>query len=106
MVTIYLFPALESDPVGDVPFRNARGHKMTYRRPMLVVPTVLTLLFLLVPTKNAHAYIDPGSGSFLWQVAIAFLVSAAVSVRMFWRHIKSVLAGWFSKSPKPDDNDV
>lgn len=35
----------------------------------------------VVTAPDAHAYIDPGSGSLLWQLLLAGLVGA-----MFWLH--------------------
>ncbi len=35
------------------------------------------------------AYIDPGTGSFLFQAAIGALLAAGMSVKVFWRRIKA-----------------
>lgn len=35
----------------------------------------------------AHAYIDPQSGSYIFQVIIGALVGAVVSVKVFWHRI-------------------
>ncbi len=35
------------------------------------------------------AYIDPGSGSFLFQAAIGAALAAGMSVKLFWRRIRS-----------------
>lgn len=36
---------------------------------------------------DASAYIDPGTGSYALQIAIAFLIGLAFSIRMFWKKI-------------------
>ncbi|HXD11022.1 MAG TPA: hypothetical protein VN653_13235 [Anaerolineales bacterium] len=46
-------------------------------------------------------YLDPGSGSFLLQLAIAALLGMAVAFRAYWGKIKS----WFGIKPKPEDDD-
>jgi hypothetical protein len=46
-------------------------------------------------------YLDPGSGSFLIQLAIAALLGLGVAVRAYWSRIK----GWFGVKPKTDDED-
>ena len=48
-------------------------------------------------------YLDPGSTSFLWQLAIAALLGLAVAIRGSWSKIK----GWFGIKPKPktDEDD-
>ena len=47
------------------------------------------------------AYLDPGSGSFLIQLAIAALLGLGVAVRASWGKIK----GWFGIKPKPEEDD-
>jgi hypothetical protein len=47
------------------------------------------------------AYLDPGSGSFLIQLAIAALLGLGVAFRASWSKIK----GWFGVKPKPDEED-
>lgn len=46
-------------------------------------------------------YLDPGSGSFLIQLAIAALLGLAVAIRASWGTIK----GWFGIKSKPKDDD-
>jgi Zn-dependent protease with chaperone function len=52
--------------------------------------------------QDAHAYIDPGSGSFIIQIIIAALLGALFALKMYWRRTRAYLAGLFSKRP-PDD---
>jgi hypothetical protein len=47
------------------------------------------------------AYLDPGSGSFLLQLAIAALLGLGVALRASWGKIK----GWFGIKPKPEEDD-
>jgi len=57
--------------------------------------------FTILAANNA--YLDPGSGSFLIQLAIAALIGGAVLVRSQWSHIKK----WFGgKSPEPEEEDA
>jgi flagellar biosynthesis protein FliQ len=46
--------------------------------------------------QPATAYIDPGTGSYVLQIAIAFLVGLAFSVKLFWRKIIAFLRDIFS----------
>jgi hypothetical protein len=46
-------------------------------------------------------YLDPGSGSFLIQLAIAALLGLGVAIRASWSKIK----GWFGIKPKADEDD-
>ncbi|MBV6451316.1 MAG: hypothetical protein MHPDNHAH_02047 [Anaerolineales bacterium] len=46
-------------------------------------------------------YLDPGSGSFLIQLAIAALLGLGIAFRASWGKIK----GWFGIKPKPTEDD-
>jgi len=45
---------------------------------------------------NAAGYIDPGTGSYVLQIAIAFLVALAFSIKVFWKKIKAFLRKTFA----------
>lgn len=51
--------------------------------------TVLMLCFafqfLFLPTANA--YLDPGTGSFLFQALVGATLAAGLAVKVFWRRI-------------------
>ena len=49
-----------------------------------------------VLTGNATAYIDPGTGSYVLQVAIAAAVAVAFSIKVFWKKIVAVLRRTFT----------
>lgn len=68
-----------------------------YRGAELIVWIIAAASFL--PTRPAHAYIDPGSGSIIIQVIIGAFFGAAYILKRFWRNI----AGWF-KGRKQDKN--
>jgi len=56
------------------------------------------VFFLLGPLANqADAYIDPGSGSYLFQIMLASLVGAAFAVKAYWIKIKEFLKKIFHK---------
>ena len=40
---------------------------------------------LWIPVANA--YIDPGTGSFIFQAAIGALLAAGVAIKLFWKRI-------------------
>lgn len=45
---------------------------------------------------SAAAYIDPGTGSYVLQIAIAFLVGLAFSIKVFWKKIAAFLRKTFA----------
>jgi hypothetical protein len=51
--------------------------------------------------KSGDAYLDPGSGSFIFQLILASLLGAAVVIRAYWKRI----SGFFKKiiSKQSDD---
>lgn len=55
----------------------------------------ITLLYLFVAVKPAQAYLDPGTGSYITQLAIGFLIGGGYFVKMYWQKIivffKSIL---------------
>ena len=52
---------------------------------------VLALAFVAVTASNAWAYIDPGTGSYLFQVAAAGLLAGVYTMRRYWSVLTSVL---------------
>lgn len=62
------------------------------------------LFLLIISTVPVSAYIDPGTGSYFFQLLIAFGVGAIFSIKLFWRNIKSLFSSLFKK--KNDDIDV
>jgi len=43
--------------------------------------------FNLLWTSNAHAYLDPGTGSLLLQGLLAALAATAVVVKIYWQRV-------------------
>ena len=59
------------------------------------------LMFLVVVTflfpMQAHAYLDPGTGSYFIQIALAAIVGALFAVRLFWGRIKAFVHRLFAR---------
>lgn len=51
-----------------------------------------TASFLLIFAPAAHAYLDPGSGSFIFQVLIGGLLAAGVTVKAYGARIRGFLS--------------
>ncbi len=50
----------------------------------------LTLLMLLAMPNQAHAYLDPGTGSQVFQILIAVFVGAGFTAKIYWKKIKDL----------------
>ncbi len=64
----------------------------------LVVCCCLVLALEVLAPVAAHAYIDPGSGSFILQGVIAAILGAGVTLKVFWNRL-------FRRGGKSDDQD-
>ncbi len=57
---------------------------------------VLGLLSLVFPTR-ACAYIDPGTGTYALQMAVAGMLAAGYVVKVFWRKIVAAVSSPFRR---------
>ena len=57
------------------------------RGPKLITYVTSVLLFWLIAAPSAHAYIDPGSSSFIVQMLIGAAAGAGLAIATFWRRI-------------------
>lgn len=53
---------------------------------------VFAALLLVASTQVAHAYVDPGTGSYVIQILIAALAGAAFAVKIYWKKIKALFS--------------
>ncbi len=61
---------------------------------------------LLLAAPVAHAYIDPGTGSYILQIALAFFLGALFALKMFWKNVKAFLGNIFSRGNKQGRDDL
>ena len=58
----------------------------------------LTILFVLGSTSDAWAYIDPGTGSYLFQLLIAGGLAGMYTLRRYWHTVKATLSSMFGRA--------
>ena len=58
--------------------------------PRSLVPVLAGVLVLAFPV-NAWAYLDPGTGSYLFQLAVAGLFAGLMTLKIYFERIKN----WF-----------
>ena len=51
---------------------------------------------------SKHLYLDPGSGSLLLQVLLALILGAGVTIKLYWRKIKS----FFNKNKTEPESEI
>lgn len=64
-----------------------------------LIATIIPIVFLL---KSGHAYLDPGSGSFIIQLLLASLVGGLFILKTYWKRI----TGFFRKSTSNEPEEV
>lgn len=69
-----------------------------------VSPPVLAILSLFVCALDAHAYVDPATGSMILQLLLGILFAASFVVKKFWKNVKGFLGSIFSHAPS-EQND-
>ena len=57
-------------------------------------------IVILAPDR----YLDPGSGSYIFQLLIAFLVGAAFLLKVYWQKVRVFLQKMFSRGKHEDEN--
>jgi hypothetical protein len=53
--------------------------------------TMLCLAFQFTFLPTASAYLDPGTGSFVFQALVGAILAAALAVKVFWRRILAIV---------------
>ena len=48
--------------------------------------------------KNAFAYLDPGTGSYVFQVLVATAIGVLCTIKMHWQKITNFFGKLFSKT--------
>lgn len=68
----------------------------------VVAGTILIYFICLVSPRAAYAYLDPGTGSYILQLLVAFLLGGSLVVKIYWKKIKTYFTNLFSRKQKDD----
>ena len=63
---------------------------------------ICTLLYLVMP-HNAHAYLDPGTGSLILQAIIVGFIGAVATAKLWYGRFKGFIARLFSRDKSIGD---
>ena len=55
----------------------------------------------LLPVREAHAYLDPGSGSMLLQVLLGGVAAVGVVAKLYWHRIRGI----FGSKERDEEED-
>ena len=79
--------------------RQFKGLNMLQHVGSLLVSLILIVAFFVaLTTRDAQAYIDPGSGALLVQILLASLFATLFSLKLFYRRILASISGLLSKA--------
>jgi hypothetical protein len=70
-------------------------------RDIIVASFMLVSVVLLSPGVS-HAYIDPGTTSYVLQIIIAFFVGVIIAIKSFWLQIKA----FFTRTPADKNKET
>jgi len=66
---------------------------------------VLSLLVVLGFGDIVYAYVDPGTGSYVFQLLIAGLLGAAFAMKAFWKNIQAFISTKFLRKSNLSEDD-
>jgi hypothetical protein len=67
-----------------------------------IVLVLLVLLFSSIFAQKAEAYLDPGTGSYIFQILIASVVGGLFVIKTFWAKITAFIKSLFSNKKALD----
>lgn len=62
----------------------------------LLVVCLLAVVFFLAFPSYSHAYLDPGTGSYIFQLLIAGLLGVLFLLKVYWTRVKEFVGSLFS----------
>lgn len=74
------------------------------KKPSLKLFIFIAFLFVLFPPQ-VYAYLDPGTGSYIFQILIAGLLGSLFFLKSAFKKIKSFYKDTFLKKPAETDEN-
>jgi hypothetical protein len=66
-------------------------------------PIFLSVIFTMAFAIPAYAYLDPGTGSLIYQTVVVVFLAVAATGRIWWVKLKSIFGG--GKAPEKEENE-
>ena len=70
----------------------------------LRTPVALSAMACFLLPGVAHAYLDPGSGSYILQILVAGIVAGLFTIKLFWLRLTGFCMRLFGRHNKPSDD--
>ena len=61
---------------------------------------LVMIMFIFFLNNNAHAYLDPGSGSIILQAILGFIAAALATASYYWTKLKIFFSKLFKKEKR------
>jgi hypothetical protein len=81
---------IRSNTQGIIHIEVTREKQTTGGKMINTRTSFLMLYFFIFSTSPANAYLDPGTGSLILQVALGGLAGIAILGKLFWNRFKSL----------------
>lgn len=66
-------------------------------RKIIINALFFVSVYMLIVPAPAHAYLDPGTGSYILQIAAAAFFGSLFALKVWWRQITGFLAKLFGR---------
>jgi len=96
---------LDSAPTNGLKKHKNQTKKVNSTMKKLTTWSILPILFCLIFSQNAYAYLDPGSGSYILQLLLGVMFGLLFAIKIFWSRIKMFLVKIFSKTKQDEKSD-
>jgi membrane associated rhomboid family serine protease len=63
----------------------------------LRVRIITIMILFFISSQSAYAYLDPGTGSYIFQLVLAGLIGGLFAVKLFWKKIKNFLGNLIAR---------
>ncbi len=69
------------------------------------ITLLLTICFvsLFVLPVSVHAYVDPGTGSYVVQLVLGLLFGGVIGIKLYWSKIKKTIIRLVGKEPHAEE---
>ena len=96
----------EATPDGKVLVGTAKNQETDMLRRVAFSVCLLTISLYLFFPSSAHAYLDPGTGSYIFQLLLAGIVGFLFILKVYWKKIKAFFTSLVSREEEADTDEA